>query len=132
MKYLLDTQAWLWLFEASPEFPPRVRALLKNVANLPFGISAISPWEIAKKVSIGKLRFSVPARDWIMRGTANPGVRLLPLSPEVAWEANNLPPPFHRDPADQIIVATARLHELILISADRRIREYADVRTCWE
>jgi PIN domain nuclease of toxin-antitoxin system len=96
------------------------------------GVSAISPWEIATKVSIGKLRLAVPARDWIMRCTANPGVRLLPLSPEVAWEANNLPPPFHNDPADQIIVATARHHRLSLITANQRIRDYPHVGVFWE
>jgi PIN domain nuclease of toxin-antitoxin system len=132
VKYLLDTHVWLWLFEASDRFPRHVQGILQSVANVPMGISAISPWEIAKKASLGRLLLSMPARDWIVRSAGNPGICLMPLTPDIAWEANALPTPFHNDPADQIIVATARLHNLTLITSDRKILTYPHVRTLWE
>jgi PIN domain nuclease of toxin-antitoxin system len=132
LSYLLDTHTWLWLVEASDRLPPRARSILQDVANAPLGISAISPWEIAKKSSLAKLSLSLPCREWILQSSRNPGVRLLPLSPEIAYEAIHLPGEFHRDPADQIIVATARLQNLTVITCDRRILAYAHVRTVWE
>ena len=102
------------------------------MAHAPLGLSAISPWEVAKKASLGKLSLSMPTREWILQSLASQGLRLLPLTPEISWEANHLPGDFHRDPADQIIVATARLHNLTLITGDRRVRGYRHVRLLWE
>ena len=132
LTHILDTHAWLWLVEGSDDLPPRVRQVMQDMAHAPLGLSAISPWEVAKKASLGKLSLSMPTREWILQSLASQGLRLLPLTPEISWEANHLPGDFHRDPADQIIVATARLHNLTLITGDRRVRGYRHVRLLWE
>jgi len=59
---------------------------------------------------------------------AYPGITLLPLEPEIAVESTRLPPPMHQDPADQIVVATARFHRCPVVTADRRIRAYLHVQ----
>jgi len=131
MKYLLDTQAWLRAMEDPRKLPEAVQRELFEQGNLPFGLSAISPWEVSKKESIGKLKLTIPVRQWLVSAVREPFIKLMNLSVEVAHECNHLPGEFHRDPADQIIVATARLHSLTLITADRRILAYPHVRTLW-
>lgn len=59
---------------------------------------------------------------------AHPNMTLLPLTPEIAIEANNLPGDFHRDPADEIIVATARIYDCEIATVDRRIVAYPHVK----
>ena len=132
MRYLLDTHVWIWARENPANVPQGVRKLILSPASMPLGLSEISPWEAAKKASARKLTLSAPVRQWLTDAVQAPFVRLLPLSIDVAYEANHLPGEFHRDPADQIIVATARQHDLTLITADRRILAYPHVRTLWE
>jgi PIN domain nuclease of toxin-antitoxin system len=132
LKYLLDTHAWIWLFEGSAELPAKTTQLLKDSANVPLGVSAISPWEVAKKSSVGKIRLSMPLREWVINSTVNPGIRIYPLTPEVAVESNFLPGTFHNDPADQMIVATARVFDLTIITCDRNILSYPYVRSFWK
>ncbi len=132
LKYLLDTHAWIWLFEASSELPAKTANLLKESSNAPLGLSAISPWELAKKSSLGKIHISMPLREWIASATANPGIRICPLTPDVAVESNSLPGKFHSDPADQIIVATARIFNLTIITCDKNILGYPHVRSFWK
>lgn len=131
MKYLLDTHTFLWLVNAPKQLPPRVARLLRDNRNAPLGLSAISPWEIAKKNSCGNLDLSMPIGDWMHKATEGNGIEILPLSTEIAIESCHLPGNFHRDPADQIIVATARKHNLILITKDDRLLHYAHVKTLW-
>lgn len=93
------------------------------------GISAISCWEVAKLVEYKRLVLPVPTLDWLTQALTYPGVRLLELSPEIAAESTALPGDFHKDPADQIIVATARVHGCPLLTVDRKIVEYPHVQT---
>lgn len=64
-----------------------------------------------------------------MQALSYPGVRLLELTPEIAVESTQLPDKFHRDPADQIIVATARLHNCSLLTSDGKLLDYPHVHT---
>ncbi len=57
-----------------------------------------------------------------------PGIRLLDLTPQIAIESTQLPGEFHRDPADQIIVATARIHDCLLLTVDDKIINYPHVK----
>lgn len=91
-------------------------------------MSAISCWEVAKLVEYGRLELPCPVVDWLEQALAYPGVRLLNLSPRIAVESTRLPGGFHRDPADQIIVATARTLDVPLLTLDHRIRSSAHVR----
>jgi PIN domain nuclease of toxin-antitoxin system len=132
LKYLLDTHALVWALDNPEQIPARCRRLLLERTSLPLGIAAISLWEIATKASAGKLILDKPLGDWLAAAVRPPFVTILPLDERVAVESSQLPAPFHRDPADRMIVATARVHGLTLLTKDEAIRDYAHVRTMWE
>lgn len=84
-------------------------------------ISDISLWEVATLVSLGRLELSVPLREWLEAAAAPPLVQRCPISPAVAAAVAELPDDFHRDPADRVIVASARVHGATLLTRDKRI-----------
>ena len=122
MRILLDTHVWWWWVTGEPGLSAAQKRLLAKVApGDPAGLSDISLWEIATLVSLGRLSISLPLRDWLEAAAAPPIVQRHPISPAVASEVAALPDTFHRDPADRIIVATARVHDATLLTRDRRI-----------
>lgn len=131
MKYLLDTHVWLWMMDSPQKVPGKVhQAISKEIS--PLGVSVISLWEVAKLVEKRRIALAMPVGDWL-RAALNSGVvHKLNLDEHVAVESTSLPGDFHQDPSDQIIVATARIHNLTLITADRKILAYRHVRTLWE
>ena len=128
--YLLDTNVWLWMVERPVTIPEKILPIVNNPLNYPFALSAISVWEVAKKVNLGKLGLSIPISGWMKKATNKIYIQILPLSIEVAVESTQLPGEFHKDPADQIIVATARQYNLTILTADRLILNYPHVKTC--
>ena len=104
------------------------RTLLEHSEANGMGISAISCWEVAKLIELRKLSLPCPTLDWLQQALAYPGVRLLELSPQIAVEATQLPGGFHRDPADQIVVATARVLDVPLVTVDAKIRACPHVK----
>ncbi len=93
------------------------------------GVAVISCREVAKLVEVGRLALPCPVGEWLEQALDYPGVSLLPLTPEIAVESTRLPGTFHRDPADQLIVATARVHGLQLLTTDSKILDYPHVDT---
>jgi len=91
-------------------------------------VSVFSCWEVAKLDSGGKITLPVPIGDWLDIALADPGIGLLGLTPKIVVEANHLPGQFHRDPADQLIVATARIYNCTLVTMDIAIRNYPYVQ----
>ncbi len=79
--------------------------------------------------ALGRVRLGLPVRDWLERATAPPLVQRIGISPAIAAEVAALPPSFHRDPADRIIVSTARVYGSTLLTRDRRIIDAALVAT---
>ncbi len=132
MPVVLDTCAWLWLC-AAPEKLSRAARAAMNRERPEAGliVSVFSTWEIAKLVQKGKLELAIPCREWIMAAMRTDGISMHPVSPEVCIESTELPGPFHGDPADQIIVATARLLSAPVVTADRKIRSYRHVLSVW-
>ena len=126
---LLDTHIWIWWVQGDPRLKARHRRLIERRAASGLGVSAISCWEVAKLVQVGRLSFPVDVLEWLEQALRYPGVRLLDLTPRIAVESARLPGEFHRDPADQIIVATARVYDVPLLTVDRRILDYRHVRT---
>ena len=88
-------------------------------------------WEIAKLVEHGKLDLRDDISVWFRESLKYPGLTILELTPEIAVESISLPDGFHSDPSDQIIVATARIHQCELVSSDRKIVRYPYVRTIY-
>ena len=125
---ILDTHIWIWWIHAAPELPADYRAVVARHEPTGLGVSVISCWEVAKLVERGRLVLPLPVEVWLPQALAEPGIRLLPLTPQIAVESTRLPPPFHRDPADQIIVATARAFACALVTVDGRIRAYPHVQ----
>ncbi len=91
----------------------------------------ISIWELAKKIEKGQLVLDRPLDEWLDVATAMPGLHLAELSRPILVESCRLPQPFHGDPADQLIVATARQSGAVVVTRDRTIRRYPHVRCVW-
>lgn len=125
---ILDTHIWIWWVHGDGRLTPEYSDYVQEHEAEGLGICAISCWEVAKLVEVSKLVLPIPVTDWLTQALAYPGVRLLDLSPQVAVESTQLPSTFHRDPADQIIVATARVFQCPLVTIDQKIRAYAHVQ----
>lgn len=127
MKYLLDTNAWIHLFAEPYKLSPIIRATLGNEPVL--GLSSMSLVEVCQKVSTGKLRFSLPVDEWIRTAMPKNRIRLLTINTQIAHEAYQLGDEFHKDPADRIITATARIHKLTLATSDRKLLDSPTLTT---
>lgn len=92
------------------------------------GISVFSCWEVAKLVELNRLTLHCPIDEWMDTAFTYPGIQVLELTPKIAIESTQLPGEFHRDPADQIIVATARIHDCPLLTVDDKILNYSHVK----
>ena len=125
----LDTHAWVWWTVDPERLSESQRQEIEEHEEDLIGVSAMSCWEVAKLYEYGRLELSVSLREWFRLALGYPGISIIPLTPEVAIESTSLPDGFHRDPSDQIIVATARVHECPLVTSDRKIVNYPHVQT---
>ena len=126
---LLDTHIWIWWVQGDSRLSADLAEQLKAYENDGLGISAISYWEVAKLVQYQRIHLPCDIDDWMDQALAYPGIQRLELTPAIAIESTQLPGTFHRDPADQIIVATARVHQLALMTLDQKILDYSHVET---
>ena len=132
MKYVLDTHTWIWWQMHPKKLSAKVRTLLATPRRYEeLLLSAISPWEFSKLIEKGRLGISCNPEEWISEALAMPKLRLVPLTPAIAYRSTSLPQPFHGDPGDQIIVATAREENATLLTKDKLIQGYRHVRTLW-
>lgn len=123
MKALLDTHIWVWWLTADSGLTAREHAALDSAASTgALYLSAISLWEAQMLHAKGRLELPLAFPDWLRRAAAPPVVTVLPLDIPVITALANLPASFHGDPADRLIVATARTHQLPLATHDVRIR----------
>src|SRR5437762_3152330 len=107
---LLDTHVWLWLEAGSTELSPGARRAIGDALGAGLlRIAAISLWELALLASYGRIVLGKPTNLWLETALADPAPTIEPLSTRVAIETCELPGGFHRDPADRMIVATARV-----------------------
>ena len=125
---LLDTHIWVWWVAQPDRLQAKHRDLLAGGADRVFGVSIISCWEVAKLVEYGRLKLDRAVGLWIEGALAEPGVSLLHLNPQIVVESTQLPQPFHRDPADQLPVATARVLQCPIVTEDGKIAAYPHVR----
>ncbi|MCX5892308.1 MAG: type II toxin-antitoxin system VapC family toxin [Deltaproteobacteria bacterium] len=125
---LLDTHVWIWLSIGEMQsLSPKTQ---QTIARCTRWIAAISCWELAKLVEKRRLGFTIPTLSWIRRSLNENEIRVADLTPEIAVESTELQG-FHRDPADQIIVATSRVLGMPLVTADQRIIQFGKVETIW-
>jgi PIN domain nuclease of toxin-antitoxin system len=126
---LLDTHIWVWWVHGDSQLSQAQNEQIKAHESDGLGVSVISCWEIAKLVEHGRLILPCSTEDWMDQALAYPGIQLVGLTPRIAIESTQLPGTFHRDPADQIIVATARVLDGALLTADERSLNYPHVKT---
>ena len=132
MRIVLDTHAWIWWVTEDRRLSRRgAQAIQHALDGGELSLSMISIWEVAKKVEKQQLVLDRPMRDWLDQATARTGLVLTELTPAILVDSCDLPQPFHGDPADQLIVATARHERAALVTKDRNIRRYAHVQTIW-
>jgi PIN domain nuclease of toxin-antitoxin system len=124
---VLDTHVWVYWVDGGTHLPRDYQALIQAEAPNGLGVCATSCWEVAKLVELGRLQLACPVDQWLAQAL-QPPVQLLPLTPDVAVGSTQLPGAFHKDPADQIIVATARVYGCPLVTLDRLIRAYPHVQ----
>jgi PIN domain nuclease of toxin-antitoxin system len=132
MKCLLDTHAWVWWNMRPERLSRKVRGLIAASEKYEeILLSAISVWEFCKLLEMNRIGISCDPRDWLETALAMPKLRLVALSPMIAYRSTVLPRLASADPADQIIVATAQEENAILLTKDELIRRSACVRTIW-
>ncbi|MBW4696164.1 MAG: type II toxin-antitoxin system VapC family toxin [Lyngbya sp. HA4199-MV5] len=125
---VLDTHIWVWWVQADPRLTQQHQQWLQNYQPQGLGVSIFSCWEVAKLVENQRFVLPFAVDRWLNAGLAYPGVQCLDLTLPIIVESTQLIG-FHRDPADQIIVATARIFGVPLLTADQKILNYAHVQT---
>lgn len=123
---LMDTHVlWWWENGATGKLSAAVmRQIERAERELAFRISAITVWEIGMLDEKGRLTALPDAMSWVRRALAVPGRALVPLTPEIAIASTRLPDAPVADPVDCILLATARVENLTLVTADRKLLEY--------
>ncbi|MCR1793170.1 MULTISPECIES: type II toxin-antitoxin system VapC family toxin [unclassified Leptospira] len=123
---VLDTHAWIWLMEGDPkmEKEPILRKLYRHIPHRGIYISEISGWEVGMLIVKKRIQISGTLNRWLQDAYTAPGIQPYRLTPEVIVESVNLPDSFHGDPADRIIVATARVLNAELVTKDKEIIKY--------
>jgi PIN domain nuclease of toxin-antitoxin system len=119
---LLDTHAWIWWIDQDRRLGSSTIAALDALPrdDRPF-LCDISLWEVATLVERGRLSLDIPLAEWLEAAAHPRSVRIVPITAAIAAAIADLPDSFHRDPADRVIVATARVMSLPLLSRDSRI-----------
>lgn len=123
---ILDTHVLVWTVEDDPRLGQTARRKIDEESTEgQILLPAISLWEIAMLVARDRLALGQDIRSWVDRVLELQGIELAALLPQISLDAVALPGNFHADPADRMIVATARFHGATLLTADRQILDYA-------
>ncbi len=132
---LLDTCALLWTLNGDALRPEARKAIERAASAGELYVSPVSAWEIGLLVRRGRLHLDIAAESYIERAFRLPGVRVAPLTPEIAVRSSYLPGHLHEDPSDRMLISTALVMGLKLVTRDRRILDYgasgfANVMAC--
>lgn len=123
---LLDTHVWLRYQGISGELRAATILLIDAAARSgTVYVSVISIWETALLVRLGRLSLHTSVHRWTEEALSKAGIQLLPFTPEIAIESVDLPEPMHKDPADRILVASAKVERLTLVTRDRQVLAFA-------
>ena len=128
MKALLDTHVLLWWVGEPRRLSARAREVLDDDRN-ELHWSVVGTWEIALKISRGKLKLPEPLQQFLVPRLARGGIRQLPIQSQHALALLDLPG-HHWDPFDRMLIAQARVEKLEILTADPHFAKY-DVGTCW-
>jgi PIN domain nuclease of toxin-antitoxin system len=125
--FLLDTQTFLWVMEGNARLSLKTMDRIEQVIQRDgkIYISAVSIWEIGKLNTQGSISLTMPCLQWVQEALQAPYVYLAPLSPEIAIESNQLPGFLSPDFVTCILIATARVYQVPLLTRDQEILDYA-------
>ncbi len=126
---LLDTHIWVWYLSDSSALDNHTKRTIADNAGGGFAVSMISYWEVAKLVEVQRIHLSQPVETWLNTALSHSNIQAINLTTRIIVESTQLPQPFHRDPADQIIVATARVLGIPMLTMDGKILAYPHVQT---
>ncbi|HXM36242.1 MAG TPA: type II toxin-antitoxin system VapC family toxin [Pyrinomonadaceae bacterium] len=121
---VIDTHIWVWWVHGDEHLTAQQNQWLQENEAQGLGVSIISCWEVAKLVEYNRLALPCPVAEWLDQALGYPGMTLLELTPRIIVDSTQLPKGFHKDPADQFIVATSRILDCPLLSADDKILNY--------
>ena len=122
MKYLLDTSVFLWSLGAEHKLNQKARDLLSSSAAELY-LSAASSWEIAINFALGTLALPKPPSQFVPNAIGSLAIRSLDITHLHSLLAGELPP-HHRDPFDRMLIAQARMENMVLLTADRAFLKY--------
>lgn len=125
---LIDTHIWVWWVTNSSALTAFYRSFLEDEREGNVAISIIFCWEVAKLSEKGKLQLRIPVDLWLEQALNGSKVSIIPLDIKIIVNSTKLPGNFHKDPADQLIVATARALNIELLTADSKILKYPHVK----
>ncbi len=126
-KLLLDTCAIIWIASNEPIRPEAKSAIDAAVTgDDKVRVSPISAWELGLLSAKGRMPTAMPPSDLFRDVAMATGVRVEPLSPDILISSSFLPGTLHKDPADRILIATARAQGLTIVTRDRIILDYAE------
>ena len=128
---LLDTHVWWWCLSETQNLSETAIGIIKQTKTDERFISSISIWELAMMSAKKRIELKISPAMWLSRAIDETGIIVIELSPDIAVESCNLPGEFHNDPADRIIVATTRVHNLKLLTKDQKIHDYPHVNSAW-
>ncbi len=126
---ILDTHAWIWWANESTKLSQSAFRAIESAEWV--GIPAICSWELAMLVAKQRIGLAMDVEIWIDLSLQRPRVKLLPLTPEIAVLATQLPGEFHGDPADRLIVASSLAKNAPLVTKDQKIVDWGFVTVCW-
>ena len=126
MNYLLDTSVWLRATLFNGTLPREIQRIIDDDGET-FGLSIYSLWEAAKKNQKDKLPLPVDLAHWF-EAAVSENIQIFPLTPEIIVESIRLPDFPVSDPGDELIVATARVHQLTLLTTDTKLKNYRHAR----
>ena len=130
---VLDTHTLIWWASGDAEqlSAAALQAIESELDGGKIFVSAISAWELSMLVAKGRIALSMDVAEWLSYVGDIEAVRFVPIDNEIAVKSTELPGEFHKDPADRLIVATARKLAAPLVTVDEKIRAYQHVRTIW-
>lgn len=126
LELLLDTHIWVRFINGDPTLHPRIVEAVETARlRSDVFVSVFSVWEVALLVKRSKLHLPLGVESWVEGALQLAGIHLLPFTPAIAIETVALPSPMHKDPADRILVASARIERLRLVTLDAEILDFA-------
>jgi len=128
LRLLLDTHSFLWFINGSPQISRNARTLIEDASNQPL-LSAASLWEMAIKLSLGKLSLAQPFEVLIPQQMRLNGIKLLGIEIEHTAAVSKLPF-HHRDPFDRLLIAQAMVEQIPIVSADTAFDTYS-IKRLW-